>query len=289
MAVKRAQVCYKVYCSSDWHNPPDTLKESVLAFIEEARKGQREALEKGQRVLVVGVGDLFELMLDGWESFIDGPAIRRLGEELGDLEFVYVAGNHDPLPWIEEVMVRSGQQMRPLRGFGFELEGARYYFHHGHRWDMRAGWIRVLTPLLMWLGSRGWLRGFLRRWMERMNPGGLKARVKRLQAAKDSQPRGSGEWTRASRALERERQRYDERIGWVHAGAGRHAETTGRVVICGHTHKPWRSEGFEGPKPRLCVHDDGDMVDSFTYLVIDASGVTLHTLGEQQGGKGEAG
>ena len=283
--MKRAQVCYRVYCSSDWHNPPDRLKESVRAFIQEARKGQREALEKGQRVLVVGVGDLFELMLDGWESFIDAPAIHRLIEELGDLEFVYLAGNHDPLPWIEEVMVRSGQQMRPLPGFGLELEGARYYFHHGHRWDMRARWIRVFTPLLMWLGSRGWLRGFLRWWTERMNPGGLKARVKRLEAERDSQPRGSDEWARLSRMLEGERQRYNERIGWVHAGAGKHAEITGRVVICGHTHKPWRAAGFEGPTPVLCVHDDGDLVDSFTYLVIDASGVKLHTLGELQGAR----
>jgi hypothetical protein len=114
--------------------------------------------------------------------------------------------------------------------------------------------------------------------MARVTPGGLKRRIKQLESEREGELKGSDERGRTNRRLERERQRYDEATGWVHGGAGRHAETNECLVICGHTHKPWKADGFEGEKPVQRVHDDGDLVDSCTYLVIEGGTATLQRL-----------
>jgi UDP-2,3-diacylglucosamine pyrophosphatase LpxH len=275
-----AQGYARVYCSSDWHNPPDKLKESVVAFLEQARKGQEDVEKQGKSVMVIGVGDLFDLTRHGWKAFISCQAIQELADELRGLKFVYVAGNHDPLPWIGKIMGAVDQRLKPIPHYGLRIDSQKYYFAHGHQWNAAARCLHLLTPLLIWLTSWSPVRRIVEWWMNRVNPtpGRIKQCMARLEMERDCQPRRSARWSRVNRRLESERERYNESIGWVHGGAGRHAETNGCVVICGHTHKPWRAHAFEGERSVPRLHDDGDLVDSCTYLVIEGGTATLRRL-----------
>ena len=275
-----AEVCDKIYCSSDWHNPPDKLKESVVVFLEQAKRCQAEVEKEGKRVLVVGVGDLFDLVIHGWKAFISCQAIQQFAEGIEGLEFVYVAGNHDPLRWVSRIMNALHQPLKVVPHYSLEVDGQEYYFVHGHQWEVKARWIRLWIPLLIWLTSWAPGRRLVQWWNDRVSPtpGRLKSRMKRLEAQRETLPRDSLEWNRMNRSLGGERERYNQAIGWVHGGAGRYAETNECVVISGHTHKPWKAHAFEGAKPMQRMHDDGDLVDSCTYLVIEGSTVTLRRL-----------
>jgi UDP-2,3-diacylglucosamine pyrophosphatase LpxH len=277
---EETQVYDRVYCSSDWHNPPDKLSDVVAAFLKEAKRGQAEAGLGARRVLVVGVGDLFELALNGWTAFVSGQAIQQFADELEGLDFVYVAGNHDPPRWVRKVMNHLGRQVRLVNHLSVSVGGHPYHFVHGDRWDRRARWLRPATNLLIWLDGWEPLRRLLQWFLDRLTPtpGALKHRIWRLQEERESQPRSSEGWQRRSRDLQAEKERYDEAIGWIHGGAGRHAETNDCVVICGHTHKPWKGLAFKGEQPVLRMHDDGDLLDSCTYLVIEGRKATLHRL-----------
>jgi UDP-2,3-diacylglucosamine pyrophosphatase LpxH len=255
-----AKVYDIVYCSSDWHSSSDPLRQSVGDFIERAKDGKARA-DKDKKVLVVGVGDLFDLMKHGWKAFKSCHAVQQFQQELGDLEFVYVAGNHDPLPWIGEIMAPLGGQIETVPHCEVEVDGTKYYFAHGHQWDKNAWLFRLFTSSFIRLTSWAVVRRLIYWWEETWNPtpGALRRRMQ-----------GPG--------TPREREVYNKKVGWVHGGAGRHAETKDCVVVCGHTHKPWTGHAFHGHKPVLRLHDDGDLVDSLTYLLIDGSGAVLHRL-----------
>lgn len=257
-----AKVYDTVYCSSDWHSSPTELRQSVAHFVQRARDGKVEAGEN-KKVLVLGVGDLFDLMKHGWKAFRGCQAIEDFQNELGDLDFVYVAGNHDPLPWIGEIMAPLGNQVEMVPYKELEVDGNKYYFAHGQQWDRNARWFRLLTPTFIWLTSWAPVRGIVEWWQERLQPTpyALKRRRGSLRTATDT-----------------EKELYNQAVGWVHGGAGRHAETRDCVVVCGHTHKPWMGQAFDMGQPELRLHDAGDLVDSLTYLVIDSTGATLHTL-----------
>ncbi len=285
----------KVYCSSDWHNPPDRLEDSVRRFIEEAKAGGAD--------LVIGVGDLFDLADYPWKRFADeGGAIQQLGELLKGhgLEFIYIEGNHDPIYWIDKVIAPKKYpylNFPNLEVFHGKEKGdvcavnvgdSTYHFVHGDQWALDWKWLRKLSRLTIPIASLGPIRRLTHWWVSRMNPAGIKRKAlwlereaKRAQEkwqAKREQDKGSPDWRKWDRQAKKareERERYNQVTGWIHGGASGHAETNKCVVVCGHTHKPWEAAADEDT-PRL--YDDGDMVDSCRYLVIDEKGVTSHKL-----------
>ena len=269
----KAETYRKVYCSSDWHNPPDKLKESVKAFIQKAKEGNAD--------LIIGVGDIFDLMDYPWRDFtLEKGAIQEFSDQLGDLEFVYVEGNHDPLKWVKKVMAHfEFQHLQIWSGPGvyeLNLHGTRYQFIHGDQWAMDWKWLRKVSDLLVQIAPWGPVRRLWHWWVNRMNPGGLTRRIALRKARRMKLPKASAQWQHEAMLEEKERGRYDQITGWIHGGAGGHAEANDCVVVCGHTHKPWTSGAWESPR----VYDDGDMVDSWSYLVIEKGDVKPDWLQE---------
>lgn len=272
------KVSGRIYCSSDWHNPPDKLKASVKAFIQEAKKGNAD--------LVIGVGDLFDLMDYPWQDFISREgAIQELLDELGDLRFVYIEGNHDPLKWIKRVMANfEPQHLQIWSGPGIyelQLDGRRYQFTHGDQWAIDWKWLRKLSDLLVQIAPVEPVRRLWHWWVNRMNPGRIAQRIELRRARLAALRRGSAQWLREEALERKEESAYNRFVGWIHGGAGGHAETNDSLVVCGHTHKPWISRAWDSPR----VYDDGDMVDSWSYLIIEGGGVTTCWLeGDYDGG-----
>jgi metallophosphoesterase superfamily enzyme len=91
-----------VYCSSDWHCPPQGLRQQVKEFI---RKAKLDA------DLIVGNGDLFDLMEYPWREFVECKTVQEFSEELEGKPFVYVAGNHDPAKYIRKVIAIPNVQI----------------------------------------------------------------------------------------------------------------------------------------------------------------------------------
>jgi hypothetical protein len=62
-----------------------------------------------------------------------------------------------------------------------------------------------------------------------------------------------------------EKEKYNFFTGRVHSRASEFAEQNSIVAVVGHTHKPWFAGDWQSP----VMYDDGDMVDSWTYLRIE--------------------
>ncbi len=213
-----------VYCSSDWHNPPEGLRNSVKMFIRKA---------KADADLIVGNGDLFDLMEYPWKKFVNCKAVRELKEELEGKKFVYVAGNHDPVKYVKKII--NGPNIEIVsRIYRVTLNNRTHHFTHGFQWGFLwpglikfSDFLVVVVPLIY------------RWWLTKVTPRKLKE--------------------------EGEREKYNKITGFIHSGACQFAEKNDIVVVIGHTHKPW----FAGEWKFPLMYDDGDMLDSKTYLRIE--------------------
>jgi len=213
-----------VYCSSDWHCPPQGLSEPVKQFIHRA---------KVDADLIVGNGDLFDLMEYPWKEFVNCRAVREFEKELDGKRFIYVAGNHDPTKYIRKVVEIPNVEIKHP-AYPLDVGNTTYYFTHGYHWGFHWSWLRwFFDPLII-----------------------LVPPIYHCWNKKNS----------AKRAKEKgELQKYSHLIALVHSRASQFAELKDVTVVIGHTHKPW----FAGDWENYIMYDDGDMLDSKTYLRIE--------------------
>lgn len=217
-----------VYCSSDWHCSPQGLTQPVKQFIHKARVDAD---------LIVGAGDLFDLMEYPWKEFVDCKAVQEFSEELEGKPFIYVAGNHDPAKYVRRVIAIPNVQI-VHRKFPLNVGERTYHFTHGHQWGFWWSWLRYLSDMLIVIAPP-----IYHYWLNRVSP----------RKAKESG----------------EKEKYNLFTGRVHSRASQFAEQNDIVVVLGHTHKPW----FAGDWKSYIMYDDGDMLDSKTYLRIEGSQV----------------
>jgi predicted phosphodiesterase len=215
-----------VYCSSDWHCGPKALSDNVRKFLD------RAVVDSD---LIIGNGDLFDVMREGLKSFVDCPSIRELKGRLQGKEFIYVTGNHDPEKYVRRII--EAPHIKVVgKNYDKTLGNTRYRFVHGYHWGLIWSWLQYLCDLLILLRA-AWVYNW---WVNKVN------------SARQAKYKG-------------EKEKYDRLTGHVHRGACKFAEQEDMVVIVGHTHKPWAAGDWE----KYFMYDDGDMLDSGTYLRIE--------------------
>ncbi len=221
--------------SSDWHCQPDELIPQAREIIGKAEPGKD---------ILVGVGDLFDFLPLGKDRFKNSKAIDDFILALGGQTFYYVAGNHDPYPWVKE-RFKDYPNVMVVRHRSFE---DKWYFRHGHGWShnwwflrhFAAGFVEFMTDhlprLWYWFSRRmGWIPS------------------KHREAAHVGGPR--------------ERHKYNDKVGIVWRNAIQHAQHNNISVIVGHTHcSGILKRAMNGLK--AVIADGGDLRDG-TYLLID--------------------
>jgi predicted phosphodiesterase len=113
-----------VYCSSDWHCPPQGFAQQVKEFTGKPTVDAD---------LIVGGGGLSDLMEYPYKQLGDCKAVQEFVEELEGNPFVYVAGNHDRAKYIRKVTAIPNIQIMH-REFPLKLGETTYRFTHGHEW-----------------------------------------------------------------------------------------------------------------------------------------------------------
>ncbi len=220
--------------SSDWHCQPEELIPQAAELIGRAEPSD----------ILIGVGDLFDFLPLGKEKFNNSRAIDDFINLLGGREFYYIAGNHDPFPWVKE-RFGSYSNIKVSRTVTFDN---RWRFRHGHGWSCDWWLLRHFAPgvvefmtdhlptLWYWLSKKaGWI------------PSDHKRAV---------YFGGSGE-----------RQQYNDKVGIVWSNALQHAQHNDMSVIVGHTHcSGVLTRAKNGCK--AVIADAGDLRDG-TYLLID--------------------
>jgi UDP-2,3-diacylglucosamine pyrophosphatase LpxH len=208
-------------------------------------------MEEGH--LLVGDGDLFDILPWGRKSWEQSGSIAQLAQLLDGYPFEYVSGNHDPYKYMVDLM-QPYTNIHVHKRFEPKADGRDYYITHGHRWSVDWGFLglRRIAPTIVEfmvdIAPGFWYR-FCRKmgWLaSHVNPG-------------------------ASADKERERITNLTRIIW--AGASNHALKNDCCVILGHTHTSARRErgiskeiGFQA-----YMADGGDLNDgTFVELADDA-------------------
>ncbi len=229
--------------SSDWHCQPEALIPQARELIEKAEPG-KDAL--------VGVGDLFNFLPMGKDKFKNSKAIDDFIKLLGGQTFYYVAGNHDPYPWVKE-RFKDYPNIIVARIVNFE---DRWYFRHGHGWSIDWRLLRHFAPGVVEFMTEHFPT--LWYWFT-MKMGWIPSKQK--EALYIGGPR--------------ERQKYSDMVGIVWRHAIRHAQHNNLAVIVGHTHcSGILKRAMNGVK--AVIADGGDLRDG-TYLLIDDD-IRLFTL-----------
>ena len=237
--------------SSDWHCQPEELIPEAMKLIGQAEPGDT----------LVGVGDLFDFLPLGKEKFKNSKAIDDFINLLGGREFYYVAGNHDPYPWVKERFSKHGN-IKVVRNVNFDN---RWYFRHGHGWSHDWWLLRHFAPSVVELMADRLPRPWY--WFSK-KMGWIPSEDK--AAISSPYPLHYGEGRERM-----ERQKYNDKVGVVWRNALRYAQHNNISVIVGHTHcSGVLIRANNGSK--AVIADGGDLRDG-TYLVIDAD-VQLCTL-----------
>lgn len=229
------------WVSSDWHCQPDGLKDEVVKWIRLGRQGNHR---------LVGSGDLFDILPLGKKKWKRAPVFEQLKDELGECEFCYVAGNHDPHRTMQE-LVSPYLKNKVMKNLTLQEGDREYLITHGHRWSIDWGFLglRHVAPSLVefmvdyyprlwnWICRRaGWLAS---------------------QSCPD-----------ASESREKERITNLTRIIW--GGASQHALKRDCCVVLGHTHTTGRRERGIGKHlgSQAYMIDAGNLPDG-SYVEID--------------------
>lgn len=229
-----------IFESSDWHCEPDGLIDEAKEFI---RRG------KAAKAMIVGCGDLLNLLPLGREKFKGARVVKELVQSLDGYPFYYVSGNHDPYKWVAELF-RDFPNVTVVKRLERELEGRVYLFSHGHQWAIDWAFLRHFAPrfvefMVDWF-PKLWYR-FCRRmgWM-----------------ASEAKPKAA--------TGHRERQKYDDFTGLIWRNGIRLAQHHGCCVILGHTHTSAELKRFVDENTGIVsvMVDGGDLRDG-TYVVVD--------------------
>ena len=222
--------------SSDWHCQPDELIPQARELI-----GRSDP----SKDTLVGVGDLFDFLPLGKDRFKNSKAIDDFIDALGGRTFYYVAGNHDPYPWVRK-RFKNYANIKVYRTLNWE---DKWYFRHGHSWADDWRYLRHIAPALVEFMAehcpRLWY-WFSRRmgWMS--------------SAHKEHGYVGSP----------RERHKYNKAVGKVWRHAIRRAQHNDFTVMIGHTHCSGILRRAMDSEVKAVMADDGDLRDG-TYLLID--------------------
>lgn len=216
------------FIGTDAHlNPSEPVPAQVRLFVQNAR-------EAGARV-VFG-GDTFNLLPWGMKKW--GPDAPAVGELVGLLapQDEFIAGNHDPLPWLGQVLKPHG--FEPKRTLDRSEGQESWAYTHGHQ---RSDWFiwRLFAPALVeYMVERHsslWYR--LCRWL-RWLPGREKERPPRAET-----------------------QRYTMMTRGVQSAWETYGERNARNLVIGHTHKAKMSTTWLSDVTLIRFLDAGDLRD----------------------------
>jgi len=229
-----------IFESSDWHCQPDGL-------IPEA--GELIARGKETGAMLIGCGDLLDLLPLGREKFRHAGAVRELVSSLDGYPFYYVCGNHDPYRWVVELF-QPFPNIKVLRRLVYRRDSRTYYFTHGHQWAIDWALLRYVAPNIV-------------QFMVDFCPGLWYRFCKRAGwMASEVKPRVA--------TGQKERQQYDDFTGLIWRNGIRFAQHHGLCVVLGHTHTSGKLERFVDSSTGTIVImvDGGDLRDG-TYVVVD--------------------
>jgi len=236
-----------IFESSDWHCGPGELIQEAKEFI---------ARGKGAEAILVGCGDLFDLLPLGREQFHQSQAVKELIQAIDGYPFYYVSGNHDPYRWVVELF-HPFPNVKVTRRLECELTGRTYLFTHGHQWAIDWALLRHIAPqfveFMVDFSPRIWYR-FCKR-------AGLMASEIKPKAITGG----------------RERQQYDDLTGLIWRNGIRFAQHHSLCVVLGHTHTSGKLERFvdENTGTVSIIVDGGDLRDG-TYVVVDRDARLAH-------------
>lgn len=236
-----------ILVSSDWHCNDNELMENAKVFI---RKG------KALGATLVGNGDLFELMLKAPLFFEGCDAIQEFKEELGDYEFYYIAGNHDPKHLVLKLFPQGNiKKDGPNVIVKDHLDLGNIHFTHGHQWGYKWFLLRhfahhIVSFMLKILPNKRWYRICrILRWLH--GPGDI------LEEGK------------------RDRTDYVTAVGIVWDRVLKYARRHEKIVIVGHTHCLGAMRGAIGTDMITTVYADGGTLKEGTCVKIIDSEVQL--------------
>lgn len=229
-----------IFESSDWHCDPDGLIDEAKEFI---RRG------KEAKAIIVGGGDLLNLLPIGREKFNGARVVNELVQVLAGYPFYYVSGNHDPYRWVVELF-RDFPNVRVVKRLEGKLAGKVYLFTHGHQWAIDWAFLRHLAPrfveFMVDYFPKPWYR--FCKWVGWM----------------------ASEAKRQANTGYRERQKYNDLTGIIWRNGIRFAQHHGCCVILGHTHTSGELRRFTGGNMGIIsvMVDGGDLRDG-TYVVVE--------------------
>jgi predicted phosphodiesterase len=162
---------------------------------------------------VIRDGDTLNLLpygLDAWHTEEGHQTILSLIEQAPGA--IWIAGNHDPLKWLTDLLAPYG--ITPLPSLDLTIEGQALHIEHGHRF---AGDWRLLQH-------------FAPAFVEWVTTGPL-----RLPWYRFCQWRG---WIASGHPVSN--RRLEAEIALIWAYASYEADRAGKTYVIGHTHTPCR-------------------------------------------------
>ena len=229
-----------IFESSDWHCDPDSLIEKAKEFISRGKQAG---------AIIVGGGDLFNLLPIGRDKFNGARVVNELVQVLDGYPFYYVSGNHDPYRWVVELF-RDVPNIKVVKRLEGKLAGRVYFFTHGHQWAIDWALLRHFAPRFV----EFMVDYFPRLWYHFCQRVGWMASEAKRQAS-------TGYW---------ERQKYNDLTGIIWRNGIRFAQHNDCCVILGHTHTSGELRRFTGASTGITsvMVDGGDLRDG-TYVVVD--------------------
>ena len=222
--------------SSDWHCQPDALIPQARELIGKADPSKDT---------LIGVGDLFDFLPLGKDAFRSSKAIDDFVEALGGQTFHYVAGNHDPYPWVRK-RFKDYANIKVYRILNWD---DKWYFRHGHRWADDWRYLRYVAPALVEFMAEHCPR--LWHWFSRRM--GWMPSAHREDGAAGSPS---------------ERHKYNKAVGKVWRHAIRRAQHNDVALMIGHTHCSGILRRAMDGDVKVVMADDGTLKDG-TYVTID--------------------
>jgi predicted MPP superfamily phosphohydrolase len=227
----------------------------------------RDIIEKEKPAIVILNGDILDRWQAPWEASLDSQSWKVIHDMIlkrkeDHLQTYYVKGNHD---WtVQKKFVSDPKLCSYLE---LVVGGKRYLFIHGWQFDViwsGIWYIPGISRLAFFIATKmPWMMsGIYHCLYKNHTPAKKKEKAlglcKKRQSAADTSAAmdAFSEWTL--------------HIGVVHLRASKYAHDHKVKTIIGHTHGPSLFNGL--------MADDGDMLDSFTYLYISKDGVQLKQL-----------
>ena len=230
--MKRIRINKVVFSSSVWHSQPDEgLAPRVRSWILTGK--EREAY-------LIGVGDLFDLVIFGSDVYRQSNAVTEFIDYLNGYPFTYVCGNHDPMRFVKELNLPPNIYV--CKRLDLQQGETMWHFEHGYQlaadWKILSRYSPQFTEFMidhfpkLWLKfckSKGWIAS------------GIKT-------------------------TEGEQRKYDEFIGTIHSAYVKFAEVNKTNCVIGHTHKAFKAISWAQTDERYLL-DAGDLREG-SYCVI---------------------